>query len=325
MLRGERWGICITWIPNEKHLSLGWFERPWWVVILELPWPQPYSFNTQESVICAIHQAGVVLRDQGSRSEDKTLKYNVQWELIWGSTRNANLEIVLLGFASHDDVECLIWVFGATLNTAGHVLLILVWVQPHTERSVVSSQLGLWFRTYARVDDKIRPFSFFFFLNWQIRKEQVQSSTFERKIDMERGLSIAPIGFTRREPFCSFQIPWQIFFKQDTEREVKVNPTGLFCERLSGVCVGVCNCARVYGYVEMCQIPLLKWVWQSRYTLNTTGATMWTTGPRILEHESLYKSHSKVKTNIPHWSGLWQGMLYSSKGSWRLPPSTFWI
>lgn len=129
----------------------------------------------------------------------------------------------------------------------------------------------------------------------------------------------------RREPFCSFQIPWQIFFKQDTEREVKVNPTGLFCERLSGVYVGVCNCARVYGYVEMCQIPLLKWVWQSRYTLNTTGATMWTTGPRILEHESLYKSHSKVKTNIPHWSGLWQGMLYSSKGSWKLPPSTFWI
>lgn len=73
---------------------------------------------------------------------------------------NANLEIVLLWFASHDDVERLIWVFGATLNTAGHVLLILVWVQPHTERSVVSFQLGLWFRTYTRVEEKI-----FIFLN----------------------------------------------------------------------------------------------------------------------------------------------------------------
>ena len=39
-----------------------------------------------------------------------------------------NLEIVLLGFAPHDDVESLIWVFSATLNAAGHVLLILVWV-----------------------------------------------------------------------------------------------------------------------------------------------------------------------------------------------------
>lgn len=136
------------------------------------------------------------------------------------------------------------------------------------------------------------------------------------------GLKYSPHRIHEERTTCSFQIPWQIFFKQDTEREVKVNPTGLFWEHLSGVYVGVCNCARVYGYVEMCQIPLLKWVWQSRYTLNTTGATMWTTGPRILEHEPLYKSHSKVKTNIPHLGGLWQGMLYSSKCSWKLPPST---
>lgn len=250
MLRGERWGICITWIPNEKHLSLGWFERPWWVVILELPWPQPYSFNTQESVICAIHQAGVVLRDQGSRSEDKTLKYNVQWELIWGCTRNANLEIVLLGFASHDDVECLIWVFGATLNTAGHVLLILVWVQPHTERSVVSSQLGLWFRTYTRVDDKIRPFSFFFFLNWQIRKEQVQSSTFERKIDMERGLSIAPIG---ENHFAVFRY-LDRFFLSRTQRgrwksiplasSASVYPVCMWVPAIVHVCMAMWRCVK---------------------------------------------------------------------------------
>lgn len=58
-----------------------------------------------------------------------------------------NLEIILLGFASHDDVESLIRVFSATLNTAGHVLLILVRVQPHPERSGVSSQLRLWFRS----------------------------------------------------------------------------------------------------------------------------------------------------------------------------------
>lgn len=75
-------------------------------------------------------------------------------------SENANLEIVLLGFASHDDVERLIWVFGATLNTAGHVLLILVRVQPHTECSVVSFQLGLWFRAYTRVQDKMWPLSF---------------------------------------------------------------------------------------------------------------------------------------------------------------------
>lgn len=57
-----------------------------------------------------------------------------------------NLEIVLLGFASHDDVESLVWVFSAALNAAGHVLLVLVRVQPHAERSGVSSQLRLWVR-----------------------------------------------------------------------------------------------------------------------------------------------------------------------------------
>lgn len=60
---------------------------------------------------------------------------------------DSNLEIVLLGFASHDDVERLVWVFGVTLNAAGHVLLVLVWIQPYTERSGVSSQLGLRVRS----------------------------------------------------------------------------------------------------------------------------------------------------------------------------------
>lgn len=63
------------------------------------------------------------------------------------STCSANLEIILLGFASHDNVESLIWVFSATLNTAGHVLLILVRVQPHTECSGISSELRLWVRS----------------------------------------------------------------------------------------------------------------------------------------------------------------------------------
>lgn len=58
-----------------------------------------------------------------------------------GST---NLEVVLLGFASHDDVERLVRVLRATLDAAGHVLLILVGVEPHSERSVVSPQLGPW-------------------------------------------------------------------------------------------------------------------------------------------------------------------------------------
>lgn len=61
---------------------------------------------------------------------------------------DANLEIVLFGFSPHDDVKSLIWVFCAILDTAGHVLLILVGVQPDTECSGVSSQLGLWFRSW---------------------------------------------------------------------------------------------------------------------------------------------------------------------------------
>lgn len=63
---------------------------------------------------------------------------------------NPNLEIVFLRFASHDDVEGLIRVFGATLNTVGHVLLVLVRIQPHTEGPDISMQLRLRFRTYNR-------------------------------------------------------------------------------------------------------------------------------------------------------------------------------
>lgn len=58
-----------------------------------------------------------------------------------------HLEIVLLGFASHDDVESLVRVFGAALNGAGHVLLVLVRVQPHAKCSGVSTQLGLRVRS----------------------------------------------------------------------------------------------------------------------------------------------------------------------------------
>lgn len=78
---------------------------------------------------------------QSSRSEDKAR--DVQRGPIWSSAQNTNLEVVLLGFAPHDDVERLVRVLGAALNAAGHVLLILVRVEPHAECSVVSSQLGL--------------------------------------------------------------------------------------------------------------------------------------------------------------------------------------
>lgn len=63
----------------------------------------------------------------------------------------------------------------------------------------------------------------------------------------EWGLSIAPIESTRSKPFAVYTLT--DFFKQGTEKEVKVNPTGLCYERLSGVYVGVCHCAHVYGYV----------------------------------------------------------------------------
>lgn len=56
--------------------------------------------------------------------------------------RNTNLEVVLLGFAPHDDVERLVRVLGAALDAAGHVLLILVGVEPHAEGAAVPPQLG---------------------------------------------------------------------------------------------------------------------------------------------------------------------------------------
>lgn len=61
-----------------------------------------------------------------------------------------NLEIILLRFASHDDVESLVRVLRARLDAAGHILLVLVRVQPHTEGSCVSSQLRLRFRSWIR-------------------------------------------------------------------------------------------------------------------------------------------------------------------------------
>lgn len=110
-----------------------------WVVISGLPWPQPYSYNTQESVICAIHHSRVVL----AGPELMVCRLTTQYNIVCALAYSLNLEIVLLGFASHDDVERLVRVFCAALNAAGHILLILVWVQPYTEGSGVSSQLRL--------------------------------------------------------------------------------------------------------------------------------------------------------------------------------------
>lgn len=124
--------------------------------------PTLYLQYPREFNMCNTSGWGCVEKTRAQGLKIKHSRYNVEWELIWSPKRNANLEIVFLGFASHDYVECFIRVFGATLNTAGHVLLILVWIKPHTERSVVSFQLGLWFRTYTRVEDKIYPLSRFY-------------------------------------------------------------------------------------------------------------------------------------------------------------------
>lgn len=60
----------------------------------------------------------------------------------FGRGRDTNLEVVLLGFAPHDDVERLVRVLGAALDAVGHVLLVLVGVEPHAEGAAVSAQLG---------------------------------------------------------------------------------------------------------------------------------------------------------------------------------------
>lgn len=46
----SQWEVCV-W-DRWENLE--------WVVISELPWPQPYTYNTPESVICAIHHTEVV-------------------------------------------------------------------------------------------------------------------------------------------------------------------------------------------------------------------------------------------------------------------------
>lgn len=61
-----------------------------------------------------------------------------------------NLEVVLLGLASHDDVESLVRVLGTSLDAVGHILLVLVRVQPHAECSCVTSQFGLRIRTLSQ-------------------------------------------------------------------------------------------------------------------------------------------------------------------------------
>lgn len=60
------------------------------------------------------------------------------------------LEVILLGLASHDDVESLIGVLGTSLDTVGHILLVLIRVQPHTESSCVTSQSRLRLRTWSQ-------------------------------------------------------------------------------------------------------------------------------------------------------------------------------
>lgn len=61
-----------------------------------------------------------------------------------------NLKVVLLGFAPHDDVESLIRILCTSLDAVGHILLILIWIQPHAECSCVTSQLGFRIRTFSQ-------------------------------------------------------------------------------------------------------------------------------------------------------------------------------
>lgn len=60
-----------------------------------------------------------------------------------------DLEVVLFGFASHDNIEGLIGVFCSVLDAVGHVLLVLVWVEPYAERPGVPSEFGLRIRTLS--------------------------------------------------------------------------------------------------------------------------------------------------------------------------------
>lgn len=103
-----------------------------WLAISHCPGPNLTATIPQEGVICVIHHSGL-------RLAEPELKV---WRQSTEATGNTNLEVVLLGFAPHDDVERLVRVLGAALDAAGHVLLVLVGVEPHSEGSAVSSQLG---------------------------------------------------------------------------------------------------------------------------------------------------------------------------------------
>lgn len=104
---------------------------------LTLPWPQPHSYNTPRG--CNKCDTSLWATAGGATAQGLKTKHRA----AGGPRRgNTNLEVVLLGFAPHDDVERLVRVLGAALDAVGHVLLILVGVEPHAEGAAVSSQLG---------------------------------------------------------------------------------------------------------------------------------------------------------------------------------------
>lgn len=72
----------------------------------------------------------------------------------------SDLEVVLLGLASHDDVESLVGVLGTSLDAVGHVLLVLIRIQPHAECSGVTSQFGLRIRTLSQTQRR--------FIDWTL-------------------------------------------------------------------------------------------------------------------------------------------------------------
>lgn len=57
-----------------------------WVVISELPWPQPYSYNTRETIICAIHHSGGGVggtRAQGLMIKHSSTMHSESWSVYF--------------------------------------------------------------------------------------------------------------------------------------------------------------------------------------------------------------------------------------------------
>lgn len=50
-----------------------------------------------------------------------------------------DLKVVFFRLASHDDVKGLVGVLGTSLDAVGHVLLVLIGIEPHTKCPCITS------------------------------------------------------------------------------------------------------------------------------------------------------------------------------------------